>query len=60
MGLFNKKIGCGKAFQDDECEDNYQFWFCGLEDSDDNEIHYCPKCIKRKNKNDDLRGKSVK
>jgi hypothetical protein len=52
--IFKRRIGCYRAFTDDDCEDNYQFWFCGKVDPDDGEIHYCSKCLKRKLKQDAL------
>ncbi len=45
-----KKYRCGKAFTDDDCEDETQFWFCEIKDEEDGEVHYCDQCEKKSNK----------
>ncbi len=51
------KNGCGRAFTDDDCEDGYQFWFCGKIDEDDGRKHYCKRCYKKQTQNEELKSK---
>ncbi len=59
FNIFSRKIGCRKAFTDWECQDQYQFWFCGLLDDEDNQIHYCDVCTRRKIKRDAKRSETA-